>query len=65
MRLIPMSDLRSEKGIPYSRAHIYRLIEAGSFVKPIRCGGNRIAFLESEIDGWIAGKVAERDEVAA
>lgn len=61
MRLIPMADLRAAKGVPYSRPHIYRLMDAGKFPKPIHCGGNRVAFVESEIDAWIASKIAERD----
>ena len=61
MKLLSFKALREEKGIQYSRVHLYRLIAQGGFVKPIRCGGNRVAFLESEIDAWIKSKVAERD----
>lgn len=61
MRLITMADLRAAKGVPYSRPHIYRLIDAGKFPKPLHIGGNRIAFLEAEIDEWIKSKLRERD----
>jgi prophage regulatory protein len=60
MKLIPM-DALDEKGIPYSRAHIYRLIHAKKFPTPVRLGENRIAFVESEIDAWLDSKVAARD----
>jgi len=56
-----MNQLLADKGIPYSRAWIYRLIEAGKFPKPIHCGGNRIAFVESEVDDWIKARMAERE----
>jgi prophage regulatory protein len=60
MKLISMSEL-DEKGISYSRAHIYRLIHAKKFPEPVRLGENRIAFVESEIESWLKSKVAERD----
>jgi len=60
MRLISMNEL-DERGIPYSRAHIYRLIHAKKFPAPVRLGENRIAFVEAEIDAWLESKVAERD----
>lgn len=62
MRLLSMSQLGSEKGIPYSRPHIYRLIKAGSIPRPVHLGPNRIAFVESEIDAWLAERIAERDD---
>ncbi len=63
IRLIPMGALRSEKGVDYTRTHIYRLIKAGDFPRPIRLGSNRIAFVESEIDAYIAAKIRERDNL--
>jgi prophage regulatory protein len=60
MKLISMSELE-EKGIPYSRAHIYRLIHAKKFPEPVRLGENRIAFVESEIEDWVQSKITERD----
>jgi prophage regulatory protein len=63
MRLIPISELNAQKGINYSRPHIYRLMSANKFPKPIHVGGNRIAFIESEIDVWIKSKIQERDAV--
>jgi len=61
MKLLPFSALKTEKGIGYSRVHLARLIEAGKFPKPIAVGGNRIAFIESEIDDWIRAKMDERE----
>ena len=60
MKLLSITELE-EKGIPYSRAHIYRLIHAKKFPEPVRLGENRIAFVESEINDWLTSKVAKRD----
>lgn len=60
-----MSRLNSEKGIDYSRAHLYRLMKADQFPKPIHLGGNRIAFVEAEIDSWIRAKIEQRDNTQA
>jgi prophage regulatory protein len=61
MKLLSIAELSPAKGVPYSRSHLWRLIRAGKFPKPIRLGENRVAFPEAEIDKWIESKVAERD----
>ena len=65
MKLLGITELASVKGISYSRPHLYRLIAAGDFPKPIKLGVHRIAFVESEIDDWIKTRVSERDGIAA
>lgn len=41
-----------------SRAHIYRLIKAGSFPEPIPLLSTRVVvWLASEIDAWIAAQI--------
>ena len=61
MRLLSMPELRTLKGISYSKAHIHRLIGAGKFPRPIKLGENRNAWIETEIDAHIEAKIAERD----
>lgn len=58
--LLSYSDLRTKKGIPFSRVHLWRLIRDGKFPKPIELSKSRSAWIESEIDDWIAAKAAER-----
>jgi prophage regulatory protein len=65
MRLLGITDLKSVKGVPYSRPHLYRLIAAHKFPKPVRLGENRVAFIESEIDEWLEARIRERDQEAA
>jgi prophage regulatory protein len=60
-RFVSYKELRL-KGIPYSRAHICKMIDAGKFPKPIAFGANRVAFLNSEIDAWLDQLVERRDE---
>jgi prophage regulatory protein len=50
-----------EKGIRYSKVQLWRLVKAGSFPRPIRLGAARNAWVETEVDAWIAGRIAERD----
>jgi prophage regulatory protein len=54
-RLLRLSEVRTR--IPYSRSTIYQLIAQSKFPKPIGFGGRAVAWLESEIDGWIKSRV--------
>ena len=49
-----------QKIVPYSTSHIWRLEKSGQFPKRIRLGGNRVAWLQSEINGWVESKLAAR-----
>jgi predicted DNA-binding transcriptional regulator AlpA len=60
MRVIPRNKLAEAKGIPFSDEWLRQLVEAGKFPKPIKVG-NRVAFLEDEIDQWLRERAAERD----
>ena len=50
-----------DRGIRYSRAHLWRLWTAGKFPKPIKLSASRNAWLESDIDAWIESRIAERN----
>lgn len=60
MKLIEFRALKAAKGVPYSRAHLARLIKAGKFPQPVKISANRVAFLDEEVDNWIATKADER-----
>jgi len=60
MRLLDFKDLRSQKGIPYTRRHLQRKVAAKEFPQPISLSTHRIAWVEEEIDQWVADRVAER-----
>ena len=60
-RLITRRDLRLI--VPYTPQHILRLEKLGRFPRRVRVGANRVAWLQSEIEAWIAARVAERRSV--
>ncbi|WP_368884477.1 helix-turn-helix transcriptional regulator [Providencia vermicola] len=55
--LIRLPEVMRRTG--YGKAWIYRLIEAGKFPKSVKIGTRSIAFVESEVDEWVANKIAE------
>jgi prophage regulatory protein len=63
--MLSRSELRTEKGIPFSRQHLHRLIAAGRFPRPIKIGENTNAWLEAEVDEYLSGCIAARDTAAA
>ena len=46
--------------VPYTPQHILRLEKKGCFPKRVRIGENRVAWLLSEIERWVAERVARR-----
>jgi prophage regulatory protein len=61
MRLLAFPNLETEKGIPYSRQHLWRLIKAKRFPAPVRLGTNTNRWVESEIDDWLRQKIEQRE----
>lgn len=59
MKLLSKKEVRAK--VTYSFAHIDRLEHEGRFPKRVRLGEQRVAWVEQEIDEWIAAKVAQRD----
>ncbi|CAN7219035.1 AlpA family phage regulatory protein [Mesorhizobium sp. LjNodule214] len=47
--------------VPFSKTQIYRKIADGTFPRPVPLGPHRVAWLESEIDAWVAERLAARD----
>jgi prophage regulatory protein len=63
-RLISYAALAS-KGITYSKPTLWRKERAGTFPKRVAIGDARYAYVEEEIDAWVAGLIASRDNAAA
>ncbi len=62
-RLLYFPELKSEKGIKYSRAHISRLVKAKRFPKPVKPSGSPTganAGFDDEIDDHLEQRAAER-----
>ena len=58
-RLITQRELRAM--IPFTPQHILRLEKKGRFPRRVRLGENRVAWLLTEIEAWIAERTAARD----
>ncbi|MCU1224256.1 MAG: alpA [Edaphobacter sp.] len=59
---IRVSILRLRKVLErtgFSRSTLYLRIAAGSFPRPISLGGRSVGWVDSEVDAWIASRVAE------
>jgi prophage regulatory protein len=63
-RFLRFPQLKSEKGIPWSRMHVDRLEKAAKFPKRVRLGENTVAWREDEIDAMLAAKSDARGEAA-
>jgi predicted DNA-binding transcriptional regulator AlpA len=63
MKLIDFEQLKPEKGIPYSRDHLRRRCKSGTFPMPIKLSDRRIAWIEAEVDAFVADQAAERAAV--
>ena len=62
MRILSFSELKADKGIKFSRQHVHRLVQAGSFPRPVKVGANTNGWIESEVDEYLIGCVNRRDQ---
>lgn len=62
-RLLKRAEVELKTGL--SRASIYSAIRARTFPEAIAIGPNRVAWLEAEIDQWIAARLAARNAATA
>jgi prophage regulatory protein len=58
-------DLLAGKGITYSKPTLWRKERAGTFPKRVPIGAARYAYVEEEIDAWVAALIASRDNATA
>jgi prophage regulatory protein len=68
MKLLSYDDLKPAKGIHYSKTQLWRLEKTGAFPRRVSLTGNpngRHGWVESEIDAWIADRIAQRDALDA
>jgi len=61
-RLIRRPEVLQRVGL--CKASIYNRMSAGEFPRPISIGGGRVAWLESDIDGWIAQRLSDAGRAA-
>jgi prophage regulatory protein len=47
--------------VKFSRTHLDRLEKAGRFPRRVHVGPHTVAWIEDEINQWIAARLSERD----
>ncbi|GBQ24808.1 phage transcriptional regulator [Gluconacetobacter sacchari DSM 12717] len=57
-RVLRRSEVEIKTG--FKRAHIYKLMKAGTFPRPIRIGIRAVGWDSDEIDRWIVARLKER-----
>jgi prophage regulatory protein len=59
-RFISLRDVIDRTNL--SKTHTYRLINAGTFPRPVPLGPRRVAFIEREVEDWLQSRVDARVE---
>jgi prophage regulatory protein len=62
-RLIRLPEVEQRVGL--KKTAVYEYIAAGEFPKPVPLTGKAVAWVESEITGWINGRIRQRNQVTA
>lgn len=56
-KFLRLAEVR--RRVPYSRSTIYLKVSRGEFPQPSSLGARAVAWLESDIDKWIASRIAK------
>lgn len=59
-QLLPRREV--EKRVGLGRSAIYERMADGKFPKPVKLGGTS-AWVESEVDRWVAARIRDRDRL--
>lgn len=62
-RLLRLPEVIARTGM--SRSAVYAASAKGAFPQPVKLSERSSAWVESEIDAWLASRVAQRDAMAA
>lgn len=62
LRFIRMREATKKTGL--SKSSIYDLMAQGLFPKTVNLGGRSVAFVEAEIDVWMAERITARNVAA-
>lgn len=57
--LIKLNEVKARTGL--SRSSIYSYIDKGLFPAQIKLGERSVAWLDTEIESWVEGKINARD----
>jgi prophage regulatory protein len=59
LRLLKRRQVEAKVGL--ERSSIYDRLARGEFPKPVNLGPKSVRWIESDVDKWIAARIAERD----
>lgn len=62
-KLLKMPEVMAKTGL--SRSHLYALAQSSAFPKPVKLSERSSAWVEAEVQDWIANRIAQRDGEAA
>lgn len=60
VRIIRMPAVRDK--VHLNKTAIYELIKRGEFPRPVKLTERSVAWVEAEVDAWIAARIATRDD---
>jgi len=58
-RILRLADVQRVTGLRHSA--LYEAIARGQFPKQVRLTAKAVGWVESEVDDWLAARIAERD----
>ncbi|RQM36348.1 helix-turn-helix transcriptional regulator [Erwinia psidii] len=61
LKLLRLSDVMKKTG--FRKSWIYLLISKGDFPPAVKIGSRSVAWLESEVNDWIAGRIGKRERI--
>lgn len=59
MKILRLPQVMNKTGL--ARSTIYKLIDSGSFPRPIPLMKRTVGWLESEVEEWILKRISARD----
>jgi prophage regulatory protein len=60
-KLISFAELTTTRGITFSRRHLKRLEDERKFPRRVVLGENKIGWVATEVDEWLAARLAVRE----
>ncbi|SEJ66248.1 transcriptional regulator, AlpA family [Pseudomonas linyingensis] len=62
MKFLRLNDVQALTGL--GRSTIYKYVKLGIFPDAVKLGGSISAWVESEVQAWMAERIKERDQQA-
>jgi len=58
MKALKIKDVVEK--VSLGQSTVYKMVAAGEFPRPFQIAPNRVAWVESEVDAWLAERAASR-----